>query len=130
MTLATRVQEELLLHFPQKKKLVDGIVGHQVRFSDTTTPRTKISFLTEATLLRTSFENPLFLDYDVIIVDEAHERSVSLDALMGALKYAQIERSKKTFKDPRNRPIPAGKLKVVVMTATGDIDKFKEFLPR
>jgi ATP-dependent helicase HrpA len=84
-------------------------VGCKVRFSDRTTPATRIKFLTDGMLLAEAQGDPLLRDYDTIIVDEAHERSLNIDFLLGHLRQIL----------PR-RP----DLKVIVTSATIDTAAF------
>lgn len=88
-------------------------VGHAVRFDDTTTPETVIKFMTEGVLLQELLGDSLLRRYSVIIVDEAHERSMSLDISLGLLKGVLRRR-----KD----------LKLIVMSATMHAEKFCAFL--
>jgi len=61
------------------------IVGYRVRFVDRTSKNTKIKFLTDGLLLAEAAADRLLRKYDVIIVDEAHERSLNIDFLLGLL---------------------------------------------
>ncbi|OVA11084.1 Helicase [Macleaya cordata] len=84
--VAARVAEEMGV------KLGDE-VGYTIRFEDLTNPGvTKIKFLTDGVLLREMMEDPLLTKYSVIMVDEAHERSLSTDILLGLLKKIQCRR--------------------------------------
>ena len=78
-------------------------VGYSIRFEDLTSPKTRIKFLTDGLLLREALADPLLSRYSVIMVDEAHERSLSSDILLGILKKIQ-----------RKRP----ELRIVVSSAT------------
>eukprot|EP00250_Pteridium_aquilinum_P006244 c16203_g1_i1 orf=121-2199(+) len=85
-TVATRVAEEMHVNLGQE-------VGYSIRFENMTTPGiTKIKYLTDGVLLREMMEDPLLMKYSVIMVDEAHERSVSTDILLGLLKKVQRRR--------------------------------------
>lgn len=85
-TVATRVAEEMHVTLGQE-------VGYSIRFEDMTTPGvTKIKYLTDGVLLREMMEDPLLMKYSVIMVDEAHERSISTDILLGLLKKVQRRR--------------------------------------
>lgn len=95
-SVAARVADEM------KTKLGDE-VGYSIRFEDLTSARTKIKFLTDGMLLREALVDPLLSRYSVIMVDEAHERSLSSDALLGLLK-----------KIKKRRP----ELRVIVSSAT------------
>jgi ATP-dependent RNA helicase DDX35 len=87
-------------------------VGYSIRFEDVTSSKTAIKFLTDGLLLREMLVDPLLKRYSVIMVDEAHERSLSSDVLLSLLK-----------KILRKRP----DLRVVVSSATLDATKFLEF---
>ena len=86
-------------------------VGYRIRFDNATEDRTFLTFTTDAQLLRMNNGN-LFDKFTVIIVDEVHERSIAIDVLLGLLKSAAMRR-----KD----------LKVVIMSATIDEDKFRRY---
>lgn len=61
-------------------------VGYKMRFTDTTTPATRIKIMTDGILLMEMKADPLLLAYSVIVVDEAHERSLNIDFILGLLK--------------------------------------------
>ncbi|KAH7284655.1 hypothetical protein KP509_34G064900 [Ceratopteris richardii] len=85
-TVAARVAEEMHVTLGQE-------VGYSIRFEDLTTHgTTKIKYLTDGVLLREMMEDPLLVKYSVIMVDEAHERSISTDILLGLLKKIQRRR--------------------------------------
>jgi pre-mRNA-splicing factor ATP-dependent RNA helicase DHX38/PRP16 len=88
-------------------------VGYAVRYEQEVSKNTKIKFVTEGVLLRELSDDPFLSKYDVIICDEVHERSVNLDLILGFLK---IIRKKRTD------------LKIVLMSATLQIEKFSNFL--
>ncbi|XP_013671011.1 probable pre-mRNA-splicing factor ATP-dependent RNA helicase DEAH9 [Brassica napus] len=68
-------------------------VGYTIRFEDhTTSGVTSVKFLTDGVLIREMMEDPLLTKYSVIMVDEAHERSISTDILLGLLKKIQRRR--------------------------------------
>lgn len=110
ITIALRVAAEMNTE-------VGNIVGYSVRFEDVTSPRTKVKYLTDGMLLREAILDPLLSKYSVIILDEAHERTVSTDILFGIVKLAQKERNEKTINP----------LKVIVMSATMDVDTFRNY---
>lgn len=63
-----------------------SIVGYKVRFTDYTSPRTCIKVMTDGTLLAETQGDPLLSKYDTIIIDEAHERSLNIDFLLGFIR--------------------------------------------
>lgn len=87
-------------------------VGYQVRFDDRTSPATYVKFMTDGILLAEIHGDPLLQRYDTIIIDEAHERSLTIDFLLGWMKRIL----------PR-RP----DLKVIVSSATLETDRFSRF---
>lgn len=68
---------------------IGNIVGYTVRFEDNTSKKTKIKFLTDGMLLREAMFDRLLMEYTVIILDEAHERTINTDVLFGVVKKAQ-----------------------------------------
>ncbi|XP_018471258.2 probable pre-mRNA-splicing factor ATP-dependent RNA helicase DEAH9 [Raphanus sativus] len=85
-SVSARVAEEMGV------KLGDE-VGYTIRFEDhTTSGVTSVKFLTDGVLIREMMEDPLLTKYSVIMVDEAHERSISTDILLGLLKKIQRRR--------------------------------------
>uniref|UniRef100_A0A1D1XMG4 RNA helicase n=2 Tax=Anthurium amnicola TaxID=1678845 RepID=A0A1D1XMG4_9ARAE len=91
VSVAKRVAEECGVELGQR-------VGYSIRFDDVTCNATKIKYMTDGLLLRESLLDPFLSKYCVIIVDEAHERTVHTDVLLGLLKTVQSARSKHVFK--------------------------------
>lgn len=85
VTVATRVAEEMGVKLGVQ-------VGYSIRFEDRTTPATEIKYMTDGMLLREALLDPLLQNYSTIIVDEAHERTVHTDVLLGLLKAVQKRR--------------------------------------
>ncbi|XP_054802577.1 probable pre-mRNA-splicing factor ATP-dependent RNA helicase DEAH9 [Prosopis cineraria] len=84
--VASRVAEEMGVKLGEE-------VGYTIRFEDLTKPDvTTVKFLTDGVLLREMMDDPLLTKYSVIMVDEAHERSISTDVLLGLLKKIQRRR--------------------------------------
>ena len=104
-TVATRVAEEVGCKLGEE-------VGYSIRFEDLTTAKTRIKFLTDGLLLREALADPLLSRYSVIMVDEAHERSLSTDILLGILK-----------KISKRRP----DLRIIISSATLQAEEFLRF---
>jgi len=85
ITVASRVQEELGVQF-------EDIVGHKIRFQDKTTRNTKIKFMTDGILLAETRSDHGLYAYDTLIIDEAHERSLNIDFLLGYAKQLLLKR--------------------------------------
>ncbi|MEM5787588.1 MAG: ATP-dependent RNA helicase HrpA, partial [Syntrophobacteraceae bacterium] len=102
ITLASRVAEELGKEGPR-------LVGHKIRFQDRTARSTRIKFMTDGILLAEAQNDRLFRAYDTIIVDEAHERTLNIDFLLGILARTLTVRPE---------------LKVIITSATIDPQKF------
>ena len=65
-------------------------VGYQVRFEAAVSSETRIKFMTEGMLLRETLSDPLLRQYGIIILDEAHERTVSTDILLGHVRQIMV----------------------------------------
>lgn len=105
ISIARRVAEEFGCRLGDE-------VGYCIRFDDTTSSRTIIKYMTDGMLLREILLDLDLRKYSVIILDEAHERTVSTDVLFGLLKDTLRRRSD---------------LKVIVTSATLDAEKFSEY---
>ncbi len=103
-SVAARIAEEL-------KVELGTVVGYKVRFTDKVGPRTAIKLMTDGILLAETQGDPELRAYDTIILDEAHERSLNIDFLLGYLKRLL----------PR-RP----DLKLVITSATIDAERFSK----
>jgi ATP-dependent helicase HrpA len=103
-SVATRVAEEIGTPLGE-------LVGYQVRFEDQSSERSLIKLMTDGILLAETQHDRFLEKYDTIIVDEAHERSLNIDFLLGFLKTLL----------PR-RP----DLKVIITSATIDLQRFSE----
>ncbi|WP_341647728.1 ATP-dependent RNA helicase HrpA [Thauera humireducens] len=99
---ATRIAQEL-------KSPLGEVVGYKIRFTDKTGERSHIKLMTDGILLAETQTDPLLAAYDTLIIDEAHERSLNIDFLLGYLRTLL----------PR-RP----DLKVIVTSATLDAERF------
>ena len=89
-----------------------GFVGHKIRFQDRTVPETVLKVMTDGILLAETHSDRELRAYDTIIVDEAHERSLNIDFLLGYLKRLVVARPE---------------LKVIVTSATIDTQRFSDF---
>ena len=67
-------------------------VGYSIRFEDVTSAKTRIKYLTDGMLLREALVDPLLSRYSVVMIDEAHERSMNSDILLGLLKKIRKKR--------------------------------------
>ncbi|MEJ3405124.1 ATP-dependent RNA helicase HrpA [Rathayibacter sp. YIM 133350] len=101
-TIAERVAEEL-------GSELGALVGYQVRFTDKASAETRIKLMTDGILLNEMHHDRLLRRYDTIIIDEAHERSLNIDFLLGYLKTLLPKRPD---------------LKVIVTSATIDPESF------
>lgn len=85
-------------------------VGYSVRFEEKTSDRTMLKYVTDGMLLREAITDPLLKQYDVIILDEVHERTLNTDVILGMIKEIFFYRTD---------------LKLVVMSATLDATAFQ-----
>ncbi|KAK6842642.1 P-loop containing nucleoside triphosphate hydrolase protein [Apiospora arundinis] len=115
-TLANRVAREM--GTPLAPGVKEGSVGYSVRFDHNVPRGTKVKFLTEGMLLQELLRDPNLRQYSAVIVDEIHERSVDVDMIAGFLK--QIVTGNKEGRGG----VP---LKVVIMSATADVERIQEF---
>ncbi len=105
MSVAARVSDEM-------GKKLGSEVGYSIRFEDCTTERTVIKYMTDGMLLREFLTEPDLATYSVVIIDEAHERTLHTDVLFGLVKDIA-----------RFRP----DLKLLISSATMDAQKFSEY---
>ncbi|KAI1000390.1 putative pre-mRNA-splicing factor ATP-dependent RNA helicase [Podosphaera aphanis] len=105
MSVAQRVADEMDVKLGEE-------VGYSIRFEDVTGPKTILKYMTDGMLLREAMHDHNLTRYSCIILDEAHERTLATDILMGLLKEISVRR-----KD----------LKIVIMSATLDAQKFQKY---
>jgi ATP-dependent helicase HrpA len=106
LSMARRLREELRLGS------ADTRVGHKVRFDALCDSRTLIKFVTDGMLLAESRRDRDLLEYDTLIIDEAHERSLNIDFLLGYTKQLLRKRTD---------------LKVIISSATLDVERFSDY---
>ncbi|NLE02841.1 MAG: ATP-dependent RNA helicase HrpA, partial [Fibrobacter sp.] len=102
ISIANRVAEEL-------KSQIGREVGYKIRFNDHDSPQTCIKFMTDGILLTEIERDPQLSEYDTLIIDEAHERSLNIDFILGYLRKLLPKRPD---------------LKVIISSATIDTDLF------
>lgn len=112
ITVATRVASEM-------GKTLGQEVGYSVRFENNSSNKTKLKYLTDGMLLREAMLDDKLSAYGVILLDEAHERTLQTEILFGVVKQAQAIRN-----SAENKLSP---LKVIVMSATLDVELFKQY---
>uniref|UniRef100_A0A1I7XZC5 RNA helicase n=1 Tax=Steinernema glaseri TaxID=37863 RepID=A0A1I7XZC5_9BILA len=105
VTLANRVAEE-------KMCVLGAEVGYCVRFDDVSSDKTKVKYVTDGILLREMMVDPLLTKYSILMIDEAHERSINTDMVLGLLRKIVTIR-----KD----------LRVIISSATLDAELFRDF---
>ncbi|KAK9440200.1 DEAH-box RNA helicase [Metarhizium brunneum] len=105
VSMSRRVAEELGDH--------SGSVAYQIRFEGTVSDKTAIKFLTDGVLLREIAQDIALRKYSAIIIDEAHERSVNTDILIGMLSRVIKLRAELSEEDSTIKP-----LKLIIMSAT------------
>ena len=106
MSVARRVAQE-------KGSEVGGLVGYAIRFEDATSAATRIKYMTDGVLLREALADEHLEKYGAIIMDEAHERSLNTDVLLGVLRGVLARRPD---------------LRLIVTSATLDAERFASFL--
>ena len=105
MSIAKRVSQEMEVELGKQ-------VGYTVRFDDKTSTDTLIKYATDGLLLKEATTDHTLKKYQIIIIDEAHERTLATDILFGFLKELMEQRKE---------------LKLIIMSATFDIEKFQNY---
>lgn len=105
MSVAARVAQEMDVELGAE-------VGYNIRFEDVTSEKTRIKYLTDGMLLRECMTDPELRNYSVVILDEAHERTLSTDILFGLIKQVLVKRPE---------------LRCLVMSATLQAESFQEY---
>mmetsp|Transcript_7980 Transcript_7980/g.15068 ORF Transcript_7980/g.15068 Transcript_7980/m.15068 type:complete len:784 (+) Transcript_7980:68-2419(+) len=106
VAMARRVSQE-------RGTTLGDLVGYTIRFEDRTGPKTCLRYMTDGVLLRECLGDPDLPGYDVVVLDEAHERSLHTDVLFALMKKAVANR--------------AGQLRLLVTSATLDIAAFSKY---
>ncbi|XP_953758.1 DEAD-box family helicase, putative [Theileria annulata] len=105
MSVATRVAEEMDVE-------LGATVGYTIRFEDKSSEKTMLRFMTDGMLLKEITTDKMLSHYGMVILDEAHERTIATDVLFGLLKDLIKQRSE---------------LKLVIMSATLEAKKFQAY---
>ncbi|GMM57962.1 DEAH-box ATP-dependent RNA helicase [Maudiozyma humilis] len=105
MSVAQRVAEEMDVKLGEE-------VGYSIRFENKTSNKTILKYMTDGMLLREAMEDHNLSRYSCIVLDEAHERTLATDILMGLLKQVVVRRPD---------------LKLIIMSATLDAEKFQRY---
>ena len=102
LSISRRIAEELNVQWGRE-------VGCKIRFDDRSSPETYIKLMTDGILLAETQSDPLLAEYNAIIIDEAHERSLNIDFLLGCLKNLSARRPE---------------LKIIITSATINTEAF------
>lgn len=114
VSMANRVSNELGDHGEK--------VAYQIRFDSTLKSSTRVKFMTDGVMLREMMQDFKLSKYSSIIIDEAHERNINTDIIIGMLSRCVKLRAKEHAEDPLNNK----KLKLIIMSATLRVSDFSE----
>ncbi len=115
ITQPRRIATVAVTDFMRKQEdISDRCIAYKMRFEDTTGPETEIKIMTDGTLLQELKSDPWLSAYKLIIIDEAHERSLNIDFILGLLKRIITERDD---------------LKVIISSATINTSVFLNYFP-
>jgi ATP-dependent helicase HrpA len=104
LSISRRIAEEVQMNWERE-------IGCKIRFDDRSSPETYIKLMTDGILLAETQGDPLLSEYNAIIIDEAHERSLNIDFLLGYLKVFLAKRPE---------------LKLIITSATIDTQAFSK----
>ncbi|KIK69778.1 hypothetical protein GYMLUDRAFT_34176 [Collybiopsis luxurians FD-317 M1] len=121
-SLATRVAAE-------QNVSLGSTVGYSVRFDELCNSETRIKYMTDGMIVRELMSDPLLSKYSAVIVDEAHERSLRTDLLIANLRNILQRRNSplEAKGKGKDRADAANPLKIIIMSATLDAEKFSRF---
>lgn len=129
ISVAKRVAEET-------DTMIGEQIGYNIRFDDCTSSKTLLKYITDGMLIRELLIDKLLTNYSIIILDEAHERTLNTDILLPILKdivarRSQLNQTSQSSKmNVENVPLSqfsCGPLKIIIMSATIQIDRFVNF---
>jgi ATP-dependent RNA helicase DHX33 len=122
-SLASRVSAE-------QGQPLGSLVGYSVRFDERVGSSTRIKYLTDRMLVREMMNDPFLTCYDIVIVDEAHERTLRTDIVLASLKRILTQRNGNSTNHGDKGKRKANPLKVIIMSATLDAEKFSIFFEK
>lgn len=122
MSVAARVADEM-------GTKVGYEVGYSIRFEDCTSDKTVLKYMTDGMLLREFLTEPDLAGYSVLIIDEAHERTLSTDILFALVK---VRVEVHVYTNPSTSPLQdiarfRPELRLLISSATVDAEKFSEY---
>ena len=121
-SLAARVSQE-------QQRQLGTLIGYSVRFDDKSNKDTRVKYLTDGMLMREMMGDPTLEQYSVIVVDEAHVRTLRTYLILASLKSILRKRNGPGAKRTADGK-PKSPLKVVIMSATLNAEKFSAFFDK